>query len=229
MIPLIFLPGMMCDARLFAPQIAAITSHEIQVRDIGAYDNMTAIAHSILADAPPIFALAGLSMGGIVAMEMMRLAPDRIARIALMDTNPQAERAEISARRFAQMEAVKNGKLRDILRDELKPNYLVESPQKQNILDLCMDMGLGLGAGVFLRQSVALRDRLDQQDTLRAFKKPALVLCGRHDMLCPIAYHELMHDLLENSHLEIIENAGHMPTLEQAQATNKALINWLEA
>jgi pimeloyl-ACP methyl ester carboxylesterase len=114
------------------------------------------------------------------------------------------------------------------MRDEMKPNYLVDSDRKQALLDLCMEMAMDLGPEVFVNQSLALRDRPDQQDTLRAYARPALVLCGRHDALCPIERHELMHDLLPDSRLEIIENAGHLPTLEQPDATNAALSRWLE-
>ena len=91
-----------------------------------------------------------------------------------------------------------------------------------------MQMALGLGADAFVRQSVALRDRRDQCDTLRGVKVPTLVLCGRDDRLCPVARHTLMHELVEGSVLEIIEGAGHLPTLEQPRHTTAALIRWME-
>ena len=111
----------------------------------------------------------------------------------------------------------------------MKPNYLFDGDKKTKILKLCMDMALDIGPDAFIRQSIALRDRIDQKDTLRTYKRPALVLCGRHDVLCPLERHELMHNLLENSKLEIIEDAGHLPTLEQPKITTMALISWLEA
>ena len=195
---------------------------------MGGADSMADLAREVLDNAPPRFALAGLSMGGILAMDVLRQAPERVERLALLDTNPRAELPEVKARRAPQMEAVKAGHLRAVMRDEMKPNYLVDSPRKPQILDLCMDMALDLGPQVFLNQSIALRDRPDQQDTLRGYKGRALVLCGRHDALCPVERHDLMHGLLENSHLEIIENAGHLPTLEQPDQTTAALIRWLE-
>ena len=167
-------------------------------------------------------------MGGIVAMEVLRQAPERVARLALLDTNPLAEAEAVKARRAPQMEAAKAGRLREVMRDEMKPNYLVDSPRKLAILDLCMDMAEALGPQVFVNQSIALRDRPDQTETLRGFRGPALVLCGRHDTLCPVERHELMHDLLENSRLEIVENAGHLTTLEQPEITTAALSRWLE-
>ena len=90
-----------------------------------------------------------------------------------------------------------------------------------------MAMALDLGPEVFLNQSIALRDRPDQKETLRAYAGPSLVLCGRHDALCPVERHELMHDLLANAQLTIIEDAGHMPTLEQPEETTAALVRWL--
>lgn len=96
----------------------------------------------------PGFALAGLSMGGILAMEILAQAPDRIARLALLDTNPRAELPEVQARRAPQIDAVQAGRLREVMRDEMKPNYLVDGPGKQAVLDLCMDMAMDLGPQV---------------------------------------------------------------------------------
>lgn len=227
--PLVLLPGMMCDARLFGPQIAALsgTTPLISVPLTG-HDSVGALAAEVLACAPGRFALAGLSMGGIVAMEVLRQAPDRVARLALLDTNPLAERPEVKARRIPQMAAVEQGELRRVMRDEMKPNYLADGPRQGAILDLCMAMAIDLGPDVFLRQSRALMDRPDQTETLRSFAGPSLVLCGRQDGLCPVERHELMHDLLRNSTLTVIEGAGHLPTLEQPEETTAALRRWLE-
>ena len=229
MTPLVLLPGMMCDARLFGPQIAAFSGRRALIcAPISERSSIEELASDILADAPRRFALAGLSMGGIVAMEILKLAPDRIERIALLDTNPLAEQEQMKARRFPQMLAVKQGKLATIMRDEMKPNYLSDGPRRGEVLDLCMEMALGLGPQVFLNQSRALMDRHDQTDTLRKANLPALVLCGAHDTLCPVSRHELMADLIPGARLEVIDGAGHLPTLEQPEKTNAALARWLE-
>lgn len=230
MTPLVLIPGMMCDARLFAPQIAAFEDERpVQVIVPDDHDTMQALAEDALRRAPPRFALAGLSMGGILAMEMMRQAPERIDRLALLDTNPRAELPEVAARRGPQIEKVRSGNLRVVMRDEMKPNYLVPGPGKAAILDLCMDMAEALGPDVFVRQSVALRDRPDQQDTLRSVSVPTLILCGRHDIPCPVERHELMHGLVPGSQLVIVEDAGHLPTLERPEETTQALARWLDA
>ncbi|MGP1358660.1 alpha/beta fold hydrolase [Roseicyclus sp.] len=228
--PLLLLPGMMCDGRLFGPQIAALArKREVLVGDITRASTIPDICRDILRDAPQRFALAGLSMGGIVAMELMAQAPERVERLALLDTNPRAELPEVKARRAPQIEAVRQGGLARVMREELKPNYLAHGARRAGVLDLCMEMALDLGPEVFERQSVALRDRADRQETLRGVRVPTLVLCGREDALCPVERHELMHALVPGSRLAIIEGAGHLPTLERPVETSAALADWLAA
>ncbi len=229
MTALVLLPGMMCDGRLFGPQIAALSGRiAMHLAPITAHDAVESLARGVLNHAPPRFALAGLSMGGIVAMEVFRQAPERVERLALIDTNPRAERDEVRLAREPQIDKVRDGGLRAVMRDELKPNYLAESPRRQSVLDLCMDMALDLGPAVFERQSRALQSRPDQQQTLKAVAVPTLILMGREDRLCPRDRHDLMHDLIRGSRFEIIEDSGHLPTLEQPDAVNRAFATWLE-
>jgi pimeloyl-ACP methyl ester carboxylesterase len=112
--------------------------------------------------------------------------------------------------------------------EQMIPDYLAEGSDAAVLEPLCEEMALALGGDVFINQSLALRDRPDQTETLKAYTAPALVLCGEEDRLCPIGRHTLMHDLLSNSTLNILPNAGHLPTLEQPEATTEALKNWLE-
>ncbi len=225
--PLLLIPGMMCDARLFTPQIDTFSHDRMIVVAPLVGDTITEIATRILDQAPLRFALAGLSMGGIVAMEMWAQAPDRISRIALLDTNPKAEHPKIAATREPQIAAALAGDLRRVMRDEMKPNYLADGPTQGAVLDLCMSMAETLGPDAFVRQSRALQTRPDQQNALRGVTVPALVLCGADDTLCPVHRHELMADLIPNATLTIIPNAGHLPTLEQPDLTNKAILQWL--
>ncbi len=228
--PLVLLPGMMCDARLFGPQIAAFSAgRAVHIASLTGTDSIEGLAKAVLADAPPRFALAGLSMGGIVAMEMMRQAPERVERLALMDTNPLAEAPDVAARRGPQMEAVAAGRLRDVMRDELKPNYLGDGPHRQAVLELCMEMAVALGPEVFRMQSLALMARRDALDVLRGVRVPTLVLCGGTDRLCPPERHSLMHGLIAGSVLEVVDGAGHLPVLEGPEETNAALRRWLDA
>ena len=228
MTPLVLLPGMMCDGRLFEPQVAALgATRDVFVVGIDRHNTVATLAEEVLETAPPRFALAGLSMGGIVAMEVLRQAPKRIERIALLDTNPLAESEAVRSRRGPQIAAAQEGRLAEVMRDEMKPHYLADGPQKQAILDLCMSMAETLGPDVFIRQSEALMTRPDQSETLRRAALPALILCGRHDRLCPLKRHTLMADLIPGAVLKVIEDAGHLPTLEQPEATTQALEDWL--
>ena len=229
MTPLLLLPGMMCDARLFASQIAEFSAERaVQVAPLTQHTTMTDLANAVLAHAPSQFALAGLSMGGLVAMEIMRLAPERVSHLALLDTNPRAELPEVKARRQPQIARVKAGELRVVMRDEMKPNYLSDGPNQGAILDLCMAMSESLGPAVFERQSLAIQDRMDQQETLRKVDVPTLILCGEDDSLCPLERHQLMHELIGGSTFAVVAGAGHLPTLEQPESTNKALQQWLK-
>jgi pimeloyl-ACP methyl ester carboxylesterase len=224
--PLVLIPGMMCDARMWGGidrDLGVPAFHHLPTQA----ETMSALASLFLADAPPRFALAGLSMGGILAMEILHQAPDRVARLALLDTNPFAEAAATQARRGPQIDRALAGDLEGVMRKDMKPNYLAPGPNKPAILDLCMEMALSLGPDVFARQSRALRDRPDQQVALAAFKGPALVLMGAEDRLCPLDRHQLMHDLMPQSRLHIIPGAAHLPPLEQPAATLRALRDWL--
>lgn len=226
MTPLVLIPGMMCDARMWGGIDAGLGVPVLHHIPTGA-ETMSALAALFLADAPPRFHLAGLSMGGILAMEILRQAPTRVDRLALLDTNPRAETPEVQASREPQIARALGGDLDSVMRDDMKPNYLAPGPNKAAILDLCMDMARSLGPEVFARQSRALRDRADQQATLAAFKGPALVLMGAEDKLCPLDRHQLMHALMPQSRLHIIPGAAHLPPLERPAQTARALGDWL--
>lgn len=227
MTPLVLIPGMMCDARMWGGIDRRLNVPILHLLPVQS-DTMSGMAALFLEGAPPRFALAGLSMGGILAMEILRQAPDRVTRLALLDTNPRSETPEAQTRRAPQIDRVLAGDLEGVMRDDMKPNYLAAGPNQPAILDLCMEMALALGPAVFMRQSRALRDRPDQQATLAGFGGPALVLMGAEDRLCPLDRHQLMHDLMPQSRLHIIPRAAHLPPLEQPDATARALRAWLD-
>ena len=227
MTPLVLIPGFMCDGRLFEPQIRGLhKTHDVTIA-IPTQPNLSDMAAHILRASPATFALGGLSMGGIVAMEMLRQAPERITHLALMDTTPLADAPANYEVRTRQIADVHKGHLETIMRDELKPAYLVDSPRKSTIMDTCMAMAKSLGPDVFEAQSLALRDRDDLQASLANAPEDTLILHGAEDRLCPPERHHLMHRLAPHATLVAIENAGHLPTLEAPFSTTQAIQNWL--
>ena len=226
---LILLPGMMCDGRLFAPQIEALQDRmRVSVPLPVSAADMGQLAEKVLADAPELFALGGVSMGGILAMEIIRQAPTRVTHLALIATNPFAERDEVKARRGPQMESVLAGQLATVMRDEMKPNYFSHIDDSAALRDLAMAMATDLGADTFVAQSLALRDRPDYEMTLRTVTCPTLILCGRHDQLCPVERHEAMKGMIPHARLLVIEDAGHLPTIETPDIVTTALQELLE-
>ena len=221
-------PGMMCDERIFSPQIEELSKNlEVTVADISSFPTVRELASDVLKKAPKIFSLLGHSMGGIVAMEIYSQEPNRIEKLILMDTNPKAELDEVKLKREPQIKDVREGKLLEVMRDEMKPNYLAESENKSSVLDVCMDMALSLGPDVFINQSRALQKRADQLNTIQSMNIPVLIMCGSEDKLCTVERHEMMHNMISDSDLKIINNAGHMPTLEQPRETTEVLKEWL--
>jgi pimeloyl-ACP methyl ester carboxylesterase len=220
---------MMCDARLFAPQINDLSrDHAVMVAPITQGERVEEIASALLPLLPPKFALAGLSMGGIVAMELLRRAPERITRIALMDTNPLAETPQTAAAYEPMIIGARAGRLDEVMRGFMRPDYLAPGPGRIAVLNKVFEMAQDLGPEIMVRQVRALQRRRDQQPTLRRCKVPALVMCGAHDTLTPLKRHAFMAELIPYARLEVIEDAGHLPTLETPEAVTAALRAWMK-
>ena len=227
--PILLLPGMMCDARVFLPQIVALSrTGSVQIGNMTDGDTIEAIAEQLLAAAPPRFALAGHGMGGIVAMELLRRAPERVTRLALLDTNAQAETPTVAAAREAQIVKARAGRLEDAIRDGVKASDLAPGPRNAGVLKLLMDMALQIGPEVYIRQCRVMQRRADQQKTLRMARLPVLVLCGAHDQITPVRRHEFIATLIAHARLEVVEGAGHFPTLETPEEVTRHLRDWLD-
>nr|WP_174823388.1 alpha/beta fold hydrolase [Ruegeria arenilitoris] len=218
----------MCDARVFAPQVAHFSRQRaVTVAPVSLGERIEEIASGLLDQLPHRFALAGLSMGGVVALELVRRAPDRVSRLCLMSTDAQADTPQIAAAREEHLVGAKAGRLEDVMRRILGSDSLAPGPRRVPILNDVISMALDLGADVFERQIRALQRRPDQQGALRMIKTPTLVVCGAHDRLTPVRKHAFMADLIPGAELKVIDDAGHLPTLETPQAVNEALENWL--
>ena len=226
--PLVFIPGMMCDSRLFLPQIIEFSKqYMICSIPVSSSDTIENISIEILRYLPTKFTLIGLSMGGILALEIIKKVPERVMKIVLMDTNYKSETAEIKSRRVPQIKLVNEGLLEDVMCQQIKNNYLRKDEKNQEIFDLCLSMANDLGKEIFINQSKALSARKDYKATLKNINVPSLIICGEYDRLCPIKVHMEMESLIKNSTLEIIPNAAHLPTLEQPAYVNKILRKWL--
>jgi pimeloyl-ACP methyl ester carboxylesterase len=227
--PVVFLPGMMCDARLFKQQITDLSRDTaVTAAPITGGDRVEEIASSLLDVLPRRFALAGLSMGGIVAMEILRRAPDRVSRIALMDTNPLAETPQSATAYEPFIIKLRSGSLADAVQSFLLPDYLAPGTGRAAITAQLTEMAENIGADAIVRQVRALQRRRDYQSVLRRCKVPTLVLCGRHDGLTPVKRHSFMADLIPYASLSVIEGAGHLPPMEAPEATTVALRAWLD-
>ncbi len=217
----------MCDQRLWQPQIDALPVSTL-VGDTTQHDNFGQMARSVLENAPASFALAGLSMGGILAFEIWRQAPERVTHIALIDTNPYADTEQKRQTRLEQIQIAMQGGLREMAIESLKPMYLAEANRdNEEILNTLLDMALDLGPNVFERQSVALRERPDSVATLETIDCPAAVICGEEDRLCPVELHELMADRIPDATLTIVKDCGHLATLEKPTIVNEVLADLL--
>jgi pimeloyl-ACP methyl ester carboxylesterase len=225
---LVLVPGLLCTQALFGPQIAALApSRRIMVADHTRDDSMEAIARRLLAGAPERFALAGLSMGGYAALAVMRLAPERVTRLALLDTSARPDTEETRQRRLDQVAAARAGRFEAVL-DALwqrlvHPARLQDPALKAVVYDMMREAG----AEVFVRQQQAIMGRPDSRPLLRAIAVPTLVLVGDHDALTPPDLARETADDVEGASLAVVPESGHLSTLERPEAVTHALQRWL--
>ncbi len=230
MTPLVLIPGLACTAEMFAPQVAALSPlRPVTVASTLEGDSMARMAAAILRDAPPRFALGGVSMGGYIALEIMRQAPERVERLALMSTTARPDAPEQTAQRQALIARAEDGQLEAIMR-EIAPRLLHPLHKAdQSLIDIQVRMGLDIGAAGFVRQQRAIIGRADSRPDLPGIRVPTLVLVGDRDPLTPPIRAREMADALPDAQLVIVPDCGHASTLEQPDAVNAALLDWLDA
>ncbi|HYG07593.1 MAG TPA: alpha/beta fold hydrolase [Stenotrophomonas sp.] len=224
---LLLLPGLLNDQALWAEQIQALSNQvHCHVGDLTTGDSLETVAAAVLAAAPPRFALAGFSLGGYIAQQILRMAPDRVQRLALLDTSIRADSPERLAQRqllarTARVPGTFHGFGEKLMRSYVAPSRL----QDHDLLERVRAMTTRLGAEVFARQSQIAR--VDGHDVLRAWRGPMLVLCGADDAITPPALHHEMAALVPGARLVEIPDCGHLSPLEQPQAVTTALRQWL--
>jgi len=230
MTPIVLVPGLACTAELFAAQIPALWRQgPVTIASTLEGETIANISAAILRDAPPRFALAGLSMGGYIALEIMRQAPERVLKLALLDTAARPDTPEQSALRQGLIQRVRAGELEAVLR-QITPNLLhPDHRTNEALIEVQVRMGLQIGAEGFIRQEQAITGRIDSRPHLAAIAVPTLVLVGDKDALTPPDRSEEMAKAVPHARLVVIPDCGHASSLEQPQAVTDALMEWLAA
>lgn len=223
------LPGFLCDDELWRDQLTGLADiADCQVADLGHADSIPALARQVLAAAPPRFALAAFSFGGYIAQEIIRQAPQRIERLALLDTSFRADTSARIAQRLAANRSVSMpGEFRGMT-EQLLPSFIAADRLHDAVLVQRINaMTLRQGRDVFVRQNAMRRE--DGTAVLRSLTCPVLILCGRHDVLTPPELHAEMAALVPQARLVLVEDSGHMTPMEQPEAVTRALRAWLSA
>ncbi|MCK5445168.1 MAG: alpha/beta fold hydrolase [Rhodospirillaceae bacterium] len=226
---LILLPGLLCDEKLWHHQVQALSDIcNISVADLTREDNIPDMARAVLRRAPERFALAGLSMGGYVAQEIMRQEPERVERLALVNTNARTDTPEQIARRKSMMDLADHGKFKGVT-PMLLPSFLhPDHVEKEGIGDVVLQMAEHTGKDAFLRHQNAIMHRKDGREDLKKINCPVLILCGEQDTLTPPKVHEEMVDAIgDNATFVVVEHAGHLAPLEQPNLVSAAFRKWL--
>ena len=218
------------DERLYAHQLAALApTHDCRVFVFREQDSMGAMAGALLAGMPERFTLVGLSLGGYVAFEVIRRALHRLDRLALIDTTAVADHPARRDGRLKDMARVQQGGI-DALVPELPTRWLLPAHvQRPELVQLMGDMARSVGAQGQFNQQTAMLARPDSHADLARVRVPTLVMCGRQDPVTPLADHEAMARCVPGSRLVVIEDCGHLSTIEQPEASTAALTDWLRA
>jgi pimeloyl-ACP methyl ester carboxylesterase len=228
-LPLVLVPGLGCSARLYSPQIEALWRFgPVTVADHTRDETMEAIAKRILANAPPRFALAGLSMGGFISFAILRLAPERVDRVAFLDTNARADVPERSAEREKFIAMAQAGKFAEV-NAALTPRYLHPDHRGEAFRRIVDQMAADVGVEGFIRQQRAIMSRPDSRPMLSGIKCPTLVLVGDADQATPPELSKEIAGGIAGSKLVVVKNCGHLSTIEQPDAVNSAMIDWLQS
>lgn len=225
---LVLLPGLLNDARLWAAQVEALTPLAgCLVADLTQDDSLAAMAKRVLAAAPPRFALAGLSMGGYVALEILRQAPERVERLALVDTTARPDSPEQSQRRRDAVALARAGGFDKIMPTMLPLLVHPDHLALERVGGVAKDMARAVGAEAFARQQNAIMHRPDARPGLPRVACPTLVVVGSDDTVTPLERAEEMAGLIPNARLEVVEKSGHLSPLEQPDAVSALMAAWL--
>lgn len=227
-VPIILVPGLNCSARLYAAQIPALWRFgPVTVASHTRDDAMAAIAKRILGDAPPRFALAGLSMGGYIALEIMRQAASRVVKLALLDTGARDDTPDKQANRFTNIALAESGRFAELVDLQfplyVHPGRVNDTALKTTYLEMCHDVG----PAAYVRQQKAIMGRADSRSLLPAIRCPTLVLVGAQDEATPPDLAEEMAAAIPGAALVTVADCGHLSTMERPEAVTEALVRWM--
>jgi len=225
--PVVLLPGVMADARVFLPQILALgRDRAVTVAPLNG-DTVEDMSAAALQGLPERFALAGQGLGGIVALDMLRRVPERITRIVLIATDPLGDGPQAVSDRDRRIILARTGRLMQAMEAEVPPAAIAAAEAREEILHLVQDMAADLGEVLYVAQVRALQRRRDQQKTLRRARLPILVLAGAEDTVVPPRRQSFMVELAPSARMQVLPGVGHLPTLEAPDAVNRALSAFL--
>ena len=226
---LYLLPGLLCDRAAWAPQLAALEAadRDIHVADLSGHASIAAMAETVLAEAPARFALAGHSMGARVALEIVRRAPDRVERLALLDTGTHPARPGEAANRQVLIDLARSQGMAALAARWLPPMLHPERVQDKALMGTLTAMVERQSVASFERQVQALLGRPDAAPVLPGIRCPTLLGVGRQDAWSPPAQHEAMAAAIPHARLTVFERSGHMAPLEAPDAVSDALEDWL--
>jgi pimeloyl-ACP methyl ester carboxylesterase len=226
--PIVLIPGLLCTPRLYAEQISALWQFgPVTVADHTRDDSMAGIARRILSLAPPRFALAGLSMGGYVAFEVMRQAPGRVAKLVLLDTTARPDLPEQTEQRKLQIEMARTGRFEQIAR-LLFPRFVAAAHHDDRTLKrIVRTMADETGPEAFVRQQTAIIGRADSRPSLAAIACPTLIVVGEQDVLTPPDRAAEIAAGISGARHVVVPDCGHLSTLEQPEAVTRALVDFL--
>ncbi|MBO6520869.1 MAG: alpha/beta fold hydrolase [Rhodospirillales bacterium] len=228
-IPLLLLPGLLCDEGLWASQLDALSDHcDCVVADMTQDDSIAGMASRAIARMPETFAVCGLSMGGYTAMEVMRQAGDRVSRLALFDTSPYADTPDRIEIRKGLIERVKGGAFENVIEEHFQSFVHPSRLSDTELMGRIRSSALNVGAAAYIREQTAIIGRVDSTDSLSKVSCPTLVLCGAEDALTPPSLHDEMAALVHGATLVKIDGSGHLPTVEKPDAVVDAMRDWLE-
>lgn len=224
---LLLIPGLVCDAAVWRHQVAHLGElAQVTVAPVTTGDSLPDMARIVLDSAPPTFALAGFSMGGYIALEILRQAPERVTRLALLDTSARADTPEKAAWRRTVVARCERGEFAAVI-DGMMPILLHPDQQDGPLPPFVREMVARVGVEAFVRRQRVIGTRPDSRDLLRAARQPVRAICGREDGMSTIAEHVEIAELAPRGLFSLIEQCGHMTILERPQAATALLRDWL--